>query len=280
MADTTTSGGFIVRRGPRGIQGQKGDKGDDGDPGATGSGTIANTSNLIAGDGAGAGVDSAIDPADVITLLGNNSGTNTGDQTNITGNAGTVTTIPNLTGNVTSVGTVTTLAVVPAAATFFTDPLSVPSNQGGWEEYFVTGSDSSTTGQTLVDIAGLVSATLSPGARYEIEAKLMISTSADNTGVKVGLHAGGSGGAATCLLACVATSTSQSSGAVFIIPSIDVASNLFAASSSINGIITIDGFFTTRSSGTPTISLQHLKITSGTSTVRVGSIMRIRKAHA
>ena len=38
------------------------------------------------------------------TVLGNTSGTNTGDQTNITGNAATVTTNANLTGHVTSVG--------------------------------------------------------------------------------------------------------------------------------------------------------------------------------
>lgn len=39
-----------------------------------------------------------------LTVLGNTSGTNTGDQTNITGNAATVTTNANLTGHVTSVG--------------------------------------------------------------------------------------------------------------------------------------------------------------------------------
>jgi hypothetical protein len=39
-----------------------------------------------------------------LTVIGNTSGTNTGDQTNISGNAATVTTNANLTGHVTSVG--------------------------------------------------------------------------------------------------------------------------------------------------------------------------------
>ena len=43
-------------------------------------------------------------------VIGNTSGTNTGDQTNITGNAATVTTNANLTGVVTSVGNATAIA--------------------------------------------------------------------------------------------------------------------------------------------------------------------------
>jgi len=42
-------------------------------------------------------------------VIGNTSGTNTGDQVNITGNAATVTTNANLTGDVTSVGNATTI---------------------------------------------------------------------------------------------------------------------------------------------------------------------------
>lgn len=44
------------------------------------------------------------------TVIGNTSGTNTGDQTNISGNAATVTTNANLTGPVTSVGNATAIA--------------------------------------------------------------------------------------------------------------------------------------------------------------------------
>jgi hypothetical protein len=44
-----------------------------------------------------------------LTILGNTSGTNTGDQTNITGNAATVTTNANLTGPITSTGNATAI---------------------------------------------------------------------------------------------------------------------------------------------------------------------------
>jgi hypothetical protein len=45
-----------------------------------------------------------------LTVIGNTSGTNTGDQTNISGNAATVTTNANLTGVVTSIGNATSIA--------------------------------------------------------------------------------------------------------------------------------------------------------------------------
>ena len=45
-----------------------------------------------------------------LTVIGNTSGTNTGDQINISGNAATVTTNANLTGDVTSVGNATSIA--------------------------------------------------------------------------------------------------------------------------------------------------------------------------
>lgn len=47
-----------------------------------------------------------------LTILGNTSGTNTGDQTNISGNAATVTTNANLTGVVTSVGNATSITLL------------------------------------------------------------------------------------------------------------------------------------------------------------------------
>jgi hypothetical protein len=48
--------------------------------------------------------------------------------------------------------------------------------------------------------------------------------------------------------------------------------------SAASGIIDIRGFITTRSTGTPTISIQHLKVTSGTSTVKIGSYLEYRTA--
>ncbi len=272
----TSTGTVRIRRGPRGATGAAGAAGATGATGASGSGSIESVTNLIKGDGAGAGVDSSIVPADVIALVANNTGTNTGDQTNITGNAATVTTNANLTGDVTSSGNAATLANVPVTATFASDLTVVPPNDGGWTKYEVSTNDAY-TGQTLQDIAELVSGTLSTGARYEIQAKVMFTTSADNTGIKVGIHGSGSGSAATALATITATSTSQSSANAFIIGQIDTASAAFLAVNSGTGIAFINGFVTTRSGGGPTISLQHLKVTSGTSTVLPGSNMRLRK---
>jgi len=64
------------------------------------SGTTTPTVSITASSGAAAGSMSAADK----TKLDAVSGTNTGDQTSVSGNAGTVTTNANLTGHVTSVG--------------------------------------------------------------------------------------------------------------------------------------------------------------------------------
>ena len=50
----------------------------------------------------------------------------------------------------------------------------------------------------------------------------------------------------------------------------------FLTSSSSSGIVRISGICTTRGSGTANISIQHLKVTSGTSTVKIGSYLKIR----
>jgi hypothetical protein len=55
-------------------------------------------------------LNAAISDADVATGGGTATGTNTGDQTNITGNAATVTTNANLTGPITSTGNATSVA--------------------------------------------------------------------------------------------------------------------------------------------------------------------------
>ncbi len=52
-------------------------------------------------------------------VIGNTSGTNTGDQTNISGNAATVTTNANLTGPITSVGNATSIAAQTGTGTTF-----------------------------------------------------------------------------------------------------------------------------------------------------------------
>ena len=90
-----------------------------------GSGTVTSVSVVTANGVSGSVANATTTPAITLTLgaitptsvnasgtvIGSNlSGTNTGDQTNISGNAGTVTTNANLTGPVTSVGNATSIA--------------------------------------------------------------------------------------------------------------------------------------------------------------------------
>lgn len=98
--------------------------------GGGGSGTVTSVSVTTANGVSGSVATATSTPAISLTLgaiiptsvaasgtvTGSNlSGTNTGDQTNITGNAATVTTNANLTGHVTSVGNATTLGSFTAA---------------------------------------------------------------------------------------------------------------------------------------------------------------------
>ena len=54
--------------------------------------------------------------------------------------------------------------------------------------------------------------------------------------------------------------------------------NIYLAAAAISGTIEITGWVLTRSTGTPTISIQHLKLIGGTSTVKIGSYLEYRPA--
>ena len=99
-----------------------------------------------------------------VTTLGNQSGTNTGDQTNITGNAATVTTNANLTGHITSTGNAAILGSFTAAqlSTALSDASISGTNTGDQTlptDFDPAGTDNSTnvtlagTG-TYLSIAG------------------------------------------------------------------------------------------------------------------------------
>jgi Repeat of unknown function (DUF5907) len=227
------------------------------------------------------------------TFSGTSSGTNTGDQTTVSGNAGTATALATgrtiaLTGDVTytsptfdgsaNVTAAATLANIPVTATYATSLTAQPLNNGGWNVYRVSGSDATTTGTTLVDITGLVSGTLSNSTLYEIEAVLSVSTSAVTTGCRYAIFGGGTGSAATVNALFTGTTTVAAAGSETINTIGTQTATAYLTTSASSGTVVIRGFVTTRSTGTATISLQHLKVTSGTSTVKVGSIFRIRKA--
>lgn len=185
--------------------------------------------------------------------------------TNISGTAASLT-----------AGNVTTVA---AATTHASDLTATPLNLGGWTEYFVTSSDFTTTSLTLVDITGLVSGTLSNSTKYEFETVLLLLNAADSTGIKLGVHGGGTGSAATCFANVLANGSSATNCSAASMNAVDTLSSAFTTYSGGQGIVIMKGFFTSMSTGTATISMQAAKVTSNTATIRVGSVLRIRKAH-
>jgi len=146
-----------------------------------------------------------------------------------------------------------------------------------WTTFVVSGSAATTTGQTLIDITGLTSGTLTNSTKYEVEAWLDVSTSAVTTGTQYAIFANGTGGAAVYNAVLIGTTTTNA--ITQVTQSSATQQGTFLTTSGTAGIIYIHGFITTRGSGTATISIQHLKINSGTSTVAVGSKMKIRLAN-
>lgn len=154
---------------------------------------------------------------------------------------------------------------------------ALTNNTGGWTTLRVSGSNATTTGQTLVDITGLVSGTLSNATMYEIEAVLSVTTSNVTTGITYGISAGGTGGAAVVNAVVTGTTTAVAATSTTI-NTASTKTAAFVTASGISGTIVIRGFVTTRGSGTATIGLLQSKETSGTATVLIGSVLRIRLA--
>lgn len=174
--------------------------------------------------------------------------------------------------------TFTGTPALPSGTTFATDLTAVPSNTGGWTVYKVAGSDATTTGQALVDITGLVSGTLQNSTLYEVEVILRCTTTAVTTGCRYAIFGGGTGAAATLNVLVTGTTTVAAAGNETINTIDTQTATAYLTTSASSGTIIMRGFITTRSTGTATVAIRHLKVTSGTSTVRIGSILRIRKA--
>ena len=138
----------------------------------------------------------------------------------------------------------------------------------------MSGSDATTTGQTLVTITGLTTPTLTTSSNYEIEAVLSVATSAVTTGTKYGVNCTGTG--TTQVIFISGTNTNQTGTVTSMVTNNSTTAVTFLTTSATTGIIIIKGIIYT-GTGTPTISLAHLKFTSGTSTVKIGSIFKYRK---
>ncbi len=274
----TGARGSTGTTGPTGVTGPTGPAGPTG---STGVGTVSDTAFASSWNGVTTVAPSKnavydelhkIDPIDDGTVV------NAGTGFRIAGAAASgKLLIGNATNFVASTPTWPTSAVTANQVPLSDGTNFVATDIGAWTIKKVSGSDVTTTGQSLVDITGLVSDTLFNSTMYEIEVVLLATTSADTTGTEYGLHGGGTGTAATCNAILTGTTTSAA-GSSQTINAIDTASTAMLTTSASTGTIIIKGWVTTMSTGTATISIQHLKATSGTSTVKIGSIFKYRKA--
>lgn len=149
-------------------------------------------------------------------------------------------------------------------------PLVTPE---GWTVAKVATSDATTTGQSLVDITGLTF-TAAASTYYAIEADLVCTTTADTAGTQYGINTTG-GGTITVNADITGNVTSTTSGSTVIGQNGTADATAYLTTASQTGLIKIRGMLFS-GTGTPVISIQHLKVTSGTSTVKIGSVMRIR----
>jgi hypothetical protein len=229
------------------------------------------------------------------TFSGTSSGTNTGDQTLPVGANPTATVGPSavngsattfmrsdaapaLANTAVTAGGYGTAALIP---TFTVDAqgrltaASTVANTGGWSEFKVAGADATTTGTTLVDVTGLVTGTLALNTAYEFEATLRVATSAVTTGTQYGANVTVSPTDIAGVL--TGTLTTTTAGVSAFTASNTAAPTAFLTTSAQSGFVKIHGTFKTAGSGSPVFSIRHLKVTSGTSTVKIGSILRIKQ---
>lgn len=145
----------------------------------------------------------------------------------------------------------------------------------GWDAIaLVATTDATRTAQTLADVTGLSLAVLH-GATYEFEASLQVVASADTNGMKVGIHTSQTPVSVQALVEGNTATTTVASTAVIAVDTADITAR--NTSNAGVGFIKIRGHVVTHATLDGTLSIQHLKVTSGTSTVKVGSSLKIRK---
>ena len=136
----------------------------------------------------------------------------------------------------------------------------------------VTGSNAATTGQALVDITGLT-APLIANAVYEFEAVLSVSTSAVTTGTAYGVNYSAAGASIESQITGASTATASKT---LRISAFNSATALYLATSGQTGGVIIKGTVTTGANA-GNLTIQHLKLTSGTSTVFINSSLKVTR---
>lgn len=137
----------------------------------------------------------------------------------------------------------------------------------------VTGSNVTTTGQSLVDITGL-SVALAANSVYEFEAVLSVGTSAVTTGTRYGVQFSAAGASVECTLHGTRVANTTTSERINALNT--ATATAYLAATSIQGAVLIRGILTTGSNA-GNLTIQHLKVTSGTSTVYINSFLKVMK---
>ena len=152
-------------------------------------------------------------------------------------------------------------------------PTEYTDAQISWDAVVTITADATTTGQTLVDITGMTYPVVA-NATYEFEAELQTVASADANGMEVGVNLTQT---PVTIEAEARGNTTTTTIAAVGIQANNTATAAFNTSSAGKGHIFIRGFIQTHATLASTLSIQHLKATSGTSTVKAGSFLKVRR---
>ena len=136
-----------------------------------------------------------------------------------------------------------------------------------WTVVKVSGSDFTTSSASLVDITGL-SFTAVASTTYLIDAWLDCTTSAVTTGVEFGINSTGSSPVVLWNMVSSGSSTTAVTAGNVANNTADATAVL--TTSGQEGFVHITGIVKS-GTGSPTISIRGLKVTSGTLTVKIGS---------
>lgn len=203
------------------------------------------------------------------TFSGTSSGTNTGDQTI----SDATISVTDITTNNVSTSAHGFMVKAPNDATQVFRGDAAWSNIGVPVYARVTGSNATTSSTSLVDITGL-SIALAANCVYEIEVCLLTGTSAVTTGTKYGVNYSAAGAA---VFAGYSGTTTDTSNVTNRMTALNTGTSTFmTTSASTNGSFLLKGIVTT-GANTGNVTAQHLKVTSGTSTVFIGSYMKITR---
>lgn len=151
--------------------------------------------------------------------------------------------------------------------------VTYPTTELEWDTIVVTAADATTTGQALVDVTSMTAA-VKAASTYEFEAVLQVVASADTNGMEVGVNLTQT---PVTVVATVTGNTTTTTAASVVIVANATATAAFNTSSAGKGLILVKGTVVTHATLASVLSIQHLKVTSGTSTIKKGSSFKVRK---